>query len=413
MISHSEIPFSSHSAAIFSAKEGECLINLPAIFIANGLGAMLTLTLILSSRKVTRSVFFDDKLFYLMCNFTLYLCVAEAFSFLVDGMLFPGSFFLNRLLNASLFFTNSLFSFLWTVYVDYKLFGRMDRIRRIYTWASLPALIICVLSVLNLFTDVFFTVSPENVYARMPLASITYLATYGYLLAGAITVIVYRHKVGKYLFMPVVVFLSPIYLGSLLQFLFYGIALIWVSVSFGLVSLYINLQNEVSMLDPLTKLYNREYLTRFLSYSAQKLPKDHQLGGIMMDINAFKEINDTYGHSEGDIALRVVGKCLMDVMHGDNFAVRYGGDEFIAICHVHDEQDLQALIAKLCKRVERENSVCARPYQLRLSIGYTLYAPETDDLDSFLRRMDARMYEEKRRFYSDAKNNRRHRRDDA
>ncbi len=344
-----------------------------------------------------------------MCLLTFVLCLVESFTLFFDGKMFPGAIFLNRLSNSLLFITNSVFAFLWAMYVDYKLFGQRQRLRRIYPWAALPALAVCVMAAMNLFTDVFFTISPHNVYSRTPLAVLTYLITYFYLLGGGLLAFHYRRKSGKYLFMPVVVFLTPIFVGSLLQMLFYGIALIWVSVAFGLVSLYINLQNEISLLDPLTKLYNREYLIRYLNFIRQKLPAKKQMAGIMMDVNAFKEINDTLGHSEGDAALRVVSQCLLDVVRGDNFAVRYGGDEFIAICMVNSQQELDKLVARIRRRVERENAGNPRPYRLSLSAGSTLYDPASDDIDSFLRRMDRNMYEDKRRYYSDSRNDRRRR----
>lgn len=391
-------------------KRDAALINLPAVLIANGLGASLMLTLLFSNRKGTRTVFLAEKLFFFMCQLTLWLCLVETFTFYIDGKMFPGAVFLNRLSNALLFITNSVFSFLWTMYVDYKLFGQVSRLRRIYPWVALPALAICLLAVLNLFTDVFFTVSADNIYSRTPLALITYLVTYFYLLGGGIMAFRYRHKSGKYLFMPVTVFLTPIFVGSLLQMVFYGLALIWVSVAFGLVSLYINLQNEISLLDPLTKLYNREYLVRYLNFVQQRSPGKKQMAGIMMDVNAFKEINDTLGHSEGDTALRLVGKCLMEVVRGDNFSVRYGGDEFIVICQVDSQQELDQLAARICRRVDRQNEGGALPYRLSLSMGCTFYDPAGDDIDSFLRRMDQNMYENKRRYYSDSRNDRRHRR---
>lgn len=405
------LPLFSKTPADWGQRKSDViLINLPAVLIANGLGAALMLTLIFSNRKGTRTVFLAEKLFFAMCQLTLGLCLVETFTFYIDGKVFPGAVFLNRLSNSLLFITNSVFSFLWTMYVDYKLFGQRQRLRRIYPWVALPALAVCVMAAMNLFVDVFFTVSPDNVYSRTPLALLTYLVTYLYLLGGGILAFVYRRKSGKYLFMPVVVFLAPIFAGSLLQMLFYGIALIWVSVAFGLVSLYINLQNEISLLDPLTKLYNREYLIRYLNFIRQKPPAKKQMAGIMMDVNAFKEINDTLGHSEGDAALRLVSKCLMDVVRGDNFAVRYGGDEFIAICMVSGQQELDKLVARIRRRVDRENTGSPRPYRLSLSAGSTLYDPAGDDIDSFLRRMDQHMYEDKRRYYSDSRNDRRHRR---
>ena len=317
------------------------------------------------------------------------------------------------MLNATLFIVDIAFSFIWTLYVDFKLFGKLSRIRKLYPFIAIPAVIISLLSCANVFTDVFFTVSPDNIYSRTSLAPVTYLITYLYLLLGAGLVFAFRRRLGQYMFMPVVVFLTPIFIGSLLQLLFYGIALIWVSVAFGLTSLYINIQNENTLLDPLTKLYNREYLFRFLHAASQKPRSDRSIGGMMLDVNAFKEINDTYGHSEGDNALRIVGECLTDVLLEDQISVRYGGDEFIVLCYVQHERELDALAARMRGRLELENVANSRPYRLELSIGHALYDPDTDNLDSFLRRMDSNMYEDKRRFYSLAQNNRRRRSDDA
>lgn len=386
------------------------MINLPAVFIANGLGAALMFTLILSNPKGTRNVFLDEKIFFTMCTLTFGLCLMETFTFCIDGKMFWGSIFLNRLVNSILFVTNSIFSYLWTIYVDYKLFGKLERLRKIYPFVAIPAAIVCILAILNIFTDTMFTVTSENVYIRTPMAIISYIVTYCYLMMGAVMVFLYRRKVGKYLFMPVIVFLAPIFIGSLIQLFCYGIALIWVTVSFGLISLYINLQNEVSMLDALTKLYNREYLTRFLNYTMQKTVTFKKTAGIMMDINAFKEINDTYGHSEGDHALQIVGQSLLNIPDEDCFAVRYGGDEFIVICSVQSQEQLEQVAEKIRSRVEQQNRQHTLPYQLSLSMGSALFDPTTDNIDSFLQRMDQRMYENKRIFYSNSKNDRRHKR---
>ncbi len=132
-------------------------------------------------------------------------------------------------------------AFLWTLYVDYKLFGKLERLRRLYPFVAIPAAIVCLLAALNVYFDILFTVTPDNVYQRTPLAFIPHLVTYFYLLMGAVMVFIYRRKIGKYLFMPVIVFFTPVFIGSIIQFFCYGIALIWVTVSFGLISLYINL----------------------------------------------------------------------------------------------------------------------------------------------------------------------------
>ena len=379
------------------------MINLSAVLISNGLGAALMLTLLLSNRKNTRSVFLDEKIFFMMCHTTLILCILETASFLVDRTAWTFGPVLNRILNGSLFILDISFSFLWTIYVDFKLFGQLRRLYKIYPFVSIPAVCIVALTVLNIWgIDIFYTVSQENVYTRTPYTYLVYLFTYIYLAIGAIMVFVYRKKLGKYLFMPMMVFLSPVLIGSLLQMFFYGIALIWVSVAFGLVSLYINLQNEIFLLDSLTKLYNREYLIRYLNYVSQKPTSNTKIAGIMIDINLFKSINDNFGHSEGDIALQLVAKCLMDVAQENQFVVRYGGDEFIMICNVRSQHEIEQVMEKIHQRVEEENQKNERPYRLSLSMGGAILNPCPHCIDRFLQTMDARMYSYKRKFYAES-----------
>lgn len=384
------------------------MLNLPAIFVANGLGACLMVIMLLSNHRNVRSGFLDDRIFSLMCLLTLFLCLFETATFCVDGRLFWGAIPIARMGNALLFVLSAGFAFLWTLYVDYKLFGDPRRLRRIYPYVFIPALGVWMMAGANLFCDVFFSISPENVYARMPLAILTYFVTYGYLLYGAVLVILYRRKMAeKYLFMPVATFLIPVFIGSILQLLFYGLALIWVTVAFGLTSLYINLQNEATLVDSLTKLYNRDYLTRYLSRAEQRYLSDNALTGIMLDVNSFKQINDTYGHTEGDAVLRLVGRVLLKAVKGRGFAARYGGDEFIVIL----QNQTPEAVRQISDRIRRDIDASSRnrncPYQLSISMGIHVYDQQADTIHSFLQAMDACMYAEKRQFYSCQANDRR------
>ena len=108
----------------------------------------------------------------------------------------------------------------------FKLFSDRRRFRTVYPFAAIPAGVTCLLTLVNLPCGIFFTVDSSNLYARSPLFFLPWAAVYGYMTAGALLACRCRRQVNKYLFMPVVFFLLPIYLGSLLQLLFYGIALI-------------------------------------------------------------------------------------------------------------------------------------------------------------------------------------------
>ena len=371
------------------------MIDLPAIFIANGVGVTLMIILLISNRVNARNVFFDEKLFFHMVVMTLLLCLIETAAFCLEGRTFSGARTLSLLLNSALFFVDVSFAYLWTIYMDYRLFEDRHRLRRVWLPMGLPAAAVALMSLSNLFVPVFFTVSPDNVYARTTLVFIPYVVSYGYLLYSVVLLYRFRRKVKKYLFLPVVVFLTPIFLGSILQFLFYGLSLIWVSVAVGVVSLYINIQNEASWVDSLTGLYNRQYLSRFLLSNPERQPSGQLLGGILLDVDAFKEINDTYGHMCGDAALRDVGGLLHSLPLPGGFAARYAGDEFILVQLVDSEEEITAVAQALRERTEAFNRTHRRPYHLSFSMGCSLWRPG-ENLDTFLRHMDERMYEEKR-----------------
>lgn len=350
--------------------------------------------LLISSRTHARTVFVDEKIFLTMVWLTLSLCTAEFLSFLVDGATFPGAMMLNRILNSLLFAANISFAFIWTVYVDFKVYGDQQRLRRRYVWIGLPAAAIVLMSLLNLFSDVFFTISAENVYSRTPLVPLTYLCSYGYLLYGMTLVYGRKNQGRKYLFLPVMVFMIPILIGSLCQFFFYGLSLVWVSVAVAVVSLYINIQNEDAYVDALTGLYNRLYLNRHLREI--RPGKGQCLAGIMLDIDHFKSINDTYGHAMGDQALQDVGRLLYRVADSHQaIAVRFAGDEFILLRSVSDRSEVEEMGHALRKAAEEFNNRKQRPYTLAFSMGIALFQEGAESLDDFISSMDTAMYQDK------------------
>ena len=286
------------------------MINLPAIFIANGIAVMLLLIILLSFKRPLRHVLLDEKIFFTMVILNIVQCVIETVVFLMDGKMVHGYHTLLVVLNVILFIINIVFAYSWTIYSDYKLFTDINRIKRIYPFVAIPAILTIIGCLINLVTPVFFTIDENNIYQRTDLFIIPYAVTYSYLAIGVILIYSYRKKVHKYLFLPVILFMIPIMIGSLLQFFFYGYSLVWLGVSIGLIYLYINVQNEASYVDVLSGLYNRQYLGNLLLMYSKKKDTAGVPAGIMLDIDNFKSINNTFGHIVGDDAISTVGKLL-------------------------------------------------------------------------------------------------------
>jgi diguanylate cyclase (GGDEF)-like protein len=91
------------------------------------------------------------------------------------------------------------------------------------------------------------------------------------------------------------------------------------------------LRNQ-SIRDPLTGLFNRRYMEETLERELRRAERGHhQVGVMMLDIDHFKEFNDTFGHEAGDVLLRDFGRLLRSNMRGEDVACRYGGEEFVLI----------------------------------------------------------------------------------
>lgn len=371
------------------------MFNFPAIYIANGTAVLLLLVVILSSKRPLRHSLFEEKIYYSMVVYNILQCCVESAVFHIDGLM--GYRALSLVLNSILFINNIIFAFSWAVYADYKMFADMRRIKRIYPFVAIPAMIIIIGSLINLGTPVFFVVDEYNIYQRTDLYIIPYAVTYFYLAYGVILIYSCRKKVNKYLFLPAMLFMFPIMIGSLLQFFFYGYSLVWIGVSIGMISLFINVQNEASYIDMLSGLYNRQYMNSILLMHSKKADTTSVLAGIMLDIDGFKRINDECGHIVGDDAISVAGKILRTAVGNKGISCRFGGDEFVVLMNVNSPKKITDMKDIIKAQATLFNESEKKPYKINFSVGYSIYQSKQESIDDFLRRIDASMYEDKNR----------------
>jgi len=371
------------------------MYNFPAIYIANGTAILLLLVVMLSIRKPLHHGLFEEKMYYAMIVINIMQCILEVVTFLLNGKIEYRT--LTIVLNVLLFSNSLIFSFFWTIYADYKLFADMRRIRRIYPFIAIPAVLMIIGCFINLVTPVFFVIDKYNVYQRTDLFFLTYVVTYSYLVYGVVLISMYRKKVHKYLFLPAVLFMIPVVIGSALQFAFYGYSLVWLGVSIGMIWLFINVQNEASYVDMLSGLFNRQYLNDILLMHSRKGDKGSILAGIMLDIDSFKEINNKFGHLVGDEAISAVGKILHTAVGSKGISCRYGGDEFIILMKTDSQKEIMDMIDTVRTKAALFNEAEKTPYQIHFSIGHSTYQSGHESTDAFLKRIDTAMYEDKRR----------------
>jgi diguanylate cyclase (GGDEF)-like protein len=153
---------------------------------------------------------------------------------------------------------------------------------------------------------------------------------------------------------------------------------------------------ERAMTDALTGLLNRYGLQRVLAHEyAEARRYARSLSCLMIDLDNFKTINDTFGHATGDAALKQVGTILTDVVRRSDMVSRYGGDEFLVLLPETDLEGAEALAEKVLALAARQEFGDTRPrFQLTLSIGAATLSEEESGND-MIARADMALYEAK------------------
>jgi diguanylate cyclase (GGDEF)-like protein len=124
--------------------------------------------------------------------------------------------------------------------------------------------------------------------------------------------------------------------------------------------------SELSLQDPLTRLYNRRYfdkrLRSELSFAARN---GTQMAVLMIDIDHFKQVNDTHGHRMGDLVLKLVARTIERLMRPEDVLARLGGDEFFVIARATSLRNVEILGQRICQRVA---AACPARYRHRGSL---------------------------------------------
>ena len=164
--------------------------------------------------------------------------------------------------------------------------------------------------------------------------------------------------------------------------------------------LYIQSMEDRISLDALTKLNNRGQLIRYVSQRSNGYRKDRQIYAVMIDVNGFKKINDTYGHAEGDRALVLIANCLREIVNRRGtsiFLSRYGGDEFVLIVPAESEDEIMSLIEEIRAQIEARCVELGTPYLLSVGAGCARLEDRPDSLQKCILRADKHLYLDKER----------------
>jgi diguanylate cyclase (GGDEF)-like protein/PAS domain S-box-containing protein len=150
--------------------------------------------------------------------------------------------------------------------------------------------------------------------------------------------------------------------------------------------------------DTLTGLPNRDMFHDRLAQELRKADRDKcPLALLLLDLDEFKEVNDTLGHDTGDLLLQEAGRRISNCVRQSDTVARLGGDEFTIILHeLHGNSHIEKVAQKIISRLEEAFQLGDEVVHVSGSIGITLYPIDASDIDTLLKNADQAMYAAKK-----------------
>ena len=152
-------------------------------------------------------------------------------------------------------------------------------------------------------------------------------------------------------------------------------------------------QEHLAYIDDLTGIYNRRYLKKTQIEIEEFREKNIPFSVVIVDIDHFKDINDTYGHMKGDEVIKDFSQFLKDTLRASDTVVRYGGDEFVCIMSSADRDDTRQIYSRILERCKKRKF---GGVDVMISAGIASFPTDCEDFEELLKIADESLYDAKR-----------------
>ena len=258
--------------------------------------------------------------------------------------------------------------------------GRIKYKRAVFVIIVIQA----ALEIISGFTGMIFYVDSNNIYGH---GNYYWL----YILSFAISILYFivvtlqasKQNYGTRKILPLMLVLLCI-CGLALQYCGASVRVIWLCIAMDILLVYAYYSELILNIDALTHLLNRR------CYESRCAVLNTPVMFFFFDVDDFKTVNDTYGHSTGDEVLVSVAAILQDIYGKNGRCYRIGGDEFCALVNIQ-ENEAQDYNEKLYQLLSIQR--VANPRLTNISIGYAFYNPEMSSVADTIATADANMYE--------------------
>lgn len=158
------------------------------------------------------------------------------------------------------------------------------------------------------------------------------------------------------------------------------------------------LTRQLAYIDPLTNIWNRHAMNEQIENLLRKPEELARSAMLFLDLDCFKHVNDTYGHTIGDFLLAHVAGLLTKIMRREDTVARLGGDEFVILLRSIETVEAaeivgQKIVKAIAAPIETENGTCLH---VTASVGIALYGPEIQSAVDYIKASDIAMYRAKK-----------------
>lgn len=370
-------------------------MSLLSNIIINSYSILILLIICINSLRIFEKTSLQDQIYMMILYAAIVMLVLDVLSRL-DGNAQAYYPLLNTIGNFLIFALNPVLASLWLAYVHLYVFNNEKQTRKLIYFLSLVNIINVVIVIISMPYGWFYTIDANNVYHRGEFYLLSILITVLLLFVAFLIIVLNRKNLNRKSFLSLLFFAFPPAISIILQVKFYGISLMLNSVVFSILVLFLNIQNHGMFTDHLTKISNRKKLDAYLGRKIRLSSLGNGFSAILLDIDGFKNINDTYGHNVGDEALESAANLLKSCLRENDFIARYGGDEFCIILDVSNNRDLEAMVSRINSSVEAYNKTKSNTFDLSFSMGYAVYDKDIyRGADDFLSAIDTLMYQQK------------------
>ena len=333
---------------------------------------------------------------------SLAVLVLETVQLFVNGRVGTVAYIANYALSFAYLAMNAVMAYNWFIYTLEFIIGKA-KLKRVFTTAVfVPVVFFIILLTVSLFNgSIFYIERDTNLFKKGSFYFIQAIITYGFFTAAAfvalVTVIFKRNTPSK-MIIAIAFLLMPL-LGGLFHMLFPEAKIIWQLLAVSQMLVFCDDRFSLISIDALTGINNRRSFDNRMRMLSLETVYEKVPYLFMMDINLFKDINDSYGHPEGDLALVNTAKLLKEVFKTtDAYICRYGGDEFAVVYACENAEEVQERIHKV---FEDYNKTSGKPYTLMLSVGYAkLNGTGKDAVVKMIKQADLSLYDEKRKAHA-------------